>query len=122
MLGAAGGGIQRLLELRHLAMQAFINEEEEFQPGDIVYVYRVPLQRRRAKHDDSLKDKEGRRATWVGPGTIVMTEGANAWRPPKKQRQRISYKGSLKSFKEAWLGRKAREASRMSPIGRTLRG
>ncbi|CAK9017006.1 Copia protein [Durusdinium trenchii] len=95
MLGAAGGGIQRLLEMRHLAMQAFIKHTtnvalqkathargrvtQHFQPGDIVYVYRAPLQRRRAKHDDSLEDKEGRRATWVGPGTIVMTEGANAW-------------------------------------------
>ena len=95
VLGAAGGDMQRLLHTRQLAMEAFIKHTtstaihrasharsrtvQSFSPGDIVYVYRVPLQRKRAKHDDSFEDKEGRRPTWVGPGTIVMTEGGNAW-------------------------------------------
>ena len=90
MMGAAGGEVQRLLHTRQLAMEAFIKHTtstainraslargrttQTFVPGDIVYVYRVPLQRKRARHDDSFEDKEGRRPTWVGPGTIVMTE------------------------------------------------
>ena len=115
--------MQRLLDIKHKAMEAFIKHTSntaihkaskartrthiDIKPGDIVYVYRVPLQRRR-KAEEDLEDKEGRRATWVGPGAVVMTEGANAWLsirgevggnvqrsnsgrpPPRKQRQRSS--------------------------------
>ncbi|CAK8987801.1 Retrovirus-related Pol polyprotein from transposon RE1 (Retro element 1) (AtRE1) [Includes: Protease RE1 [Durusdinium trenchii] len=53
--------------------------DTNFKVGDIIYVYRVPLQRKRAKTEVTFEDREGRRATWVGPGVIVMIEGANAW-------------------------------------------
>ena len=92
---STSSSMQRCLEIRHSAMQAFIKHTtnnaivkaqaarsrvpQEFQVGDIVYVYRVPLQRRRARSEIDFEDREGRRATWVGPGTIVMLEGANAW-------------------------------------------
>ena len=97
MVQSTSGDMQRLLEIRHAAMQAFIKHTTsiavakaakarsrtttDFKVGDIVYVYvyRVPLQRRRVRGEEEFEDREGRRATWVGPGTIVMTEGANAW-------------------------------------------
>ena len=95
MVQSTSGDMQRLLEIRHAAMQAFIKHttsiavakaakarsrtHTEFKVGDIVYVYRVPLQRRKTKGEEDFEDREGRRATWVGPGSIVMTEGANAW-------------------------------------------
>ena len=92
---STSSSLQRCLEIRHQAMQAFIKHTssnalakaqlarsrvpQEFQVGDTVYVYRVPLQRRRARSEVDFEDREGRRATWVGPGVIVMLEGANAW-------------------------------------------
>eukprot|EP00435_Cladocopium_sp_Y103_P026760 s1698_g6.t1 len=54
------------------------HQHHNINVGDVVYVFRVPLQRRR-KAEEDLEDREGRRATWVGPGVVVMTEGANAW-------------------------------------------
>ena len=94
MVQSTSADVQRLLEIRHQAMQAFIKHTtntaivraakarsrvgSDIQVGDTVYVYRVPLQRRR-KAEEDLEDREGRRATWVGPGVVVMTEGANAW-------------------------------------------
>ena len=95
VIQASSSSMQRCLEIRQCAMQAFIKHTtsnaiarsqlargrvpQEFQVGDVVYVYRVPLQRRRARSEVDFEDREGRKATWVGPGTIVMLEGANAW-------------------------------------------
>ncbi|CAL1154344.1 unnamed protein product [Cladocopium goreaui] len=95
VLNSAGMEMQRLLEIKHKAMEAFIKQTtsravakaqlakhrvpQEFAAGDVVYVYRVPLQRKRAKSDVNFEDREGRKATWVGPGVVVMLEGANAW-------------------------------------------
>lgn len=94
MLKSTSSDMQRLLDIQHKVMEAFIRHtsntalhkaskartrtDHHKQVGDVVYVFRVPLQRRRRAEDD-MEDRGGRRATWVGPGIIIITEGANAW-------------------------------------------
>eukprot|EP00435_Cladocopium_sp_Y103_P014026 s22_g3.t1 len=84
---SAGDEVRRMLQIRYTAMEAFLKQTARevvqrselarsrpqitFNVGDVVYVYRVPLRRR--------GDREGRRRKWVGPGTILMLEGANVW-------------------------------------------
>ncbi|CAK9108923.1 Retrovirus-related Pol polyprotein from transposon RE2 (Retro element 2) (AtRE2) [Includes: Protease RE2 [Durusdinium trenchii] len=87
--------MRRVMEIRNTAMQEYLKHvtcravakaqlargrgSQEFKIGDVIYVYRVPLQRKRMKSEVDFEDREGRRATWVGPGVVVMVEGANAW-------------------------------------------
>ena len=87
--------MQRAMEIRNHAMQEYLKHvtsravakaqwargrvTQEFKIGDVIYVYRVPLQRKRARSEVDFEDREGRRATWVGPGVVIMVEGANAW-------------------------------------------
>ena len=87
VVNAAGESMNRTLAMRQSAMEAFLRctskeavmraksarnrVQREFNPGDVVYVYRVPLRR---------KGDEGyRRPKWVGPGSVIMPEGANVW-------------------------------------------
>ncbi|CAK9096660.1 Retrovirus-related Pol polyprotein from transposon RE1 (Retro element 1) (AtRE1) [Includes: Protease RE1 [Durusdinium trenchii] len=86
--GAAGEEVRRTLSIKQAAMEAFIkqtaNEEVQravharnrvsktFLPGDIVYVFRKPLPRRGGGAVTT-------RPCWVGPGTMILAEGRNAW-------------------------------------------
>ena len=85
----AGAEVQRLLQMREAAMEAFImatvdavrraarsktRTSKEFAQGEVVYVYRKPLARRSIRSASDTK-----RAQWVGPGIIIVTEGANVW-------------------------------------------
>ena len=95
LVQSSSDDMKRTLEIRSMAMQEFIKHTTstavakarrargrgtpDFKVGDIIYVYRVPLQRKRARTEVTFEDREGRKATWVGPGVIVMIEGANAW-------------------------------------------
>lgn len=87
VINAAGESMNRTLAMRQSAMEAFLRctskeavmraksarnrVQREFNPGDIVYVYRVPLRRK--------GDEGHRRPKWVGPGSVIMPEGANVW-------------------------------------------
>ena len=96
LAGTATGEVARTLQARQAAMEAFVKHVHEealsrarrarsrtnlnLQRGEVVYVYRVPLQRKRRATDAHLPEEdEGRRATWVGPGVVVLVEGANVW-------------------------------------------
>ncbi len=87
VIGAAGESMGRTLAMRQSAMEAFLRctskeavmrakhartrVQRDFHIGEIVYVYRVPLKRK--------GDEDYRRPKWVGPGSVIMTEGANVW-------------------------------------------
>ena len=88
--------MRRKLDIRQKAMEVFVKQNTQeaiaraalarkrtvhnLQPGEVVYVYRIPLQKRRRKGvPDPMEDQEGRRPMWVGPGMVLMIEGANAW-------------------------------------------
>ena len=87
VVNAAGESMSRTLAMRQSAMEAFLRctskeavmraknartrVQRDFQIGEVVYVYRVPLKRR--------GDEDHRRPKWVGPGSVIMTEGANVW-------------------------------------------
>ena len=87
VINSAGESMSRTLAIRQSAMEAFVRAtskeavmraknarnrvQRDFNAGDVVYVYRVPLKRR--------GDEDGRRPKWVGPGSVIMTEGANVW-------------------------------------------
>ena len=80
--------MRRSLQIRQSAMEAFLKQtatevvqrsalarprvSRSFEVGDVVYVYRVPLRRR---GDGAAAN----RPQWVGPGTVLMIEGANVW-------------------------------------------
>ena len=84
----AAADVRRSLEIRDAAMQAFIKFHAQasisraaraqtrkttvFLPGEVVYVYRKPLPRKR---DSRITT----RPMWCGPGSVIMTEGRNAW-------------------------------------------
>eukprot|EP00435_Cladocopium_sp_Y103_P001618 s5475_g1.t1 len=86
----AGSEVQKLLQMREAAMEAFIRQttadavkraekaktrvRRDLRPGEVVYVYRKPLQRRSIRSPSDTK-----RAQWVGPGTVVVCEGPNVW-------------------------------------------
>ena len=86
----AGAEVQRLIQMREAAMEAFIRQttvdavrraarsktrsSKEFSQGEVVYVYRKPLARRSIRSPSDTK-----RAQWVGPGTVIVGEGANVW-------------------------------------------
>lgn len=88
---------QRLLEFRQIAMEAFakVSSREAaakalkarprvqlaFSAGDVVYVYRV-LRRQKTVHGAPRANTGhgmGRKATWVGPGYVLATEGSVIW-------------------------------------------
>ena len=95
LIQSTSDDMRRTMEIRNSAMQEYLKHvtsravararlargrgTQEFKIGDVIYVFRVPLQRKRTKSEIDFEDKEGRRATWVGPGVVVMVEGANAW-------------------------------------------
>ena len=90
MRGTASQEMQRTLQIKETAMEAFIKHTtaesisraakartrtgQEFQKGDVVFVFRKPLPRKNMQ-----TNREGRKPTWVGPGVVIMPEGANVW-------------------------------------------
>ena len=90
MRGTAAQEMQRTLQIKEAAMEAFIRHtsaesirraakararpRQEFRKGDVVFVFRKPLPRKNIQ-----VNREGRRATWVGPGVVIMPEDANIW-------------------------------------------
>ncbi len=87
LVQSAGEEMRRMLQIRQVAMEAFVKHSakaalqragharsrvvKEFKLGETVYVYRVPLRRR--------GERENNKPKWVGPGSIIMIEGANVW-------------------------------------------
>ena len=90
MRSSAGSEVQRMLQLRDAAMEAFLRHSSkevikraekarprlrrDFNPGEAVFVFRRPLPRRGA-----ATARDYRKAVWCGPGTVVMNEGPNLW-------------------------------------------
>ena len=84
-----------LHQMRRIAQKAFVEMNakhsvkkalagrsriwQEFTAGDLVYVYRVPRARKtKAGHYESY-EKASLKATWIGPGTVIVPDGANLW-------------------------------------------
>ena len=93
--GSMVDDLERLHEMRRIAQKAFVETNArkaitrtlnsrgrtvaEFKPGDLVYVFRVHRQRKRRDGGQDLADQARNKPTWVGPGTVIMEEGANLW-------------------------------------------
>ena len=85
--------IEKLHEMRRVAHKAFCEYNArqswkkalrarpriwtDYKPGEYVFVYRVPRQRKR-KHSAPIEEHSNK-ATWVGPGVVIMPDGANLW-------------------------------------------
>lgn len=94
--GAVVDDMERSLELRRCAQKAFIEHNakealkkithsrghppQEFTAGDYVYVYRVPrLKKRRHEVGPRSQETTPNRASWIGPGTLLVVDGASLW-------------------------------------------
>ena len=94
--GAVVDDMERSLELRRCAQKAFIEHNakealkkithsrghppQEFTAGDYVYVYRVPrLKKRRHEVGPRSQETTPNRASWIGPGTLLVVNGASLW-------------------------------------------
>eukprot|EP00435_Cladocopium_sp_Y103_P057754 s1878_g20.t1 len=93
--GAMVDDLERLHEMRRVAQKAFVESNarravqktlnargrtvEEFKPGDYVYVYRIHKPRKRRYGGLPERDTARNKPCWVGPGTVVMVDGANLW-------------------------------------------
>ena len=108
--GGANEEMRRVLEIRHVAAEAFVKLKakeacarasrarsrtmEDFKAGDLVYVYRRPRERKRkaASQREMAEGKQSGKPQWVGPGQVLSEEGPNLW---------ISMRGELwKAAKE----------------------
>ena len=93
--GMATDAIGKLHEMRRIAQKAFVenNAKEtvtralksrsrclpEVKAGDLVYIYRVPKSRKMKGGEKEKMEIATNRATWVGPGTVLMLDGASLW-------------------------------------------
>ena len=94
MVQSAGDEVRRMLHLRQVAQEAYIKSQSEtalskarnsrnrtpqkFLPGETVYVFRQPKERKR-KHAITPESREGRKPAWVGPGVVLAVDGPNLW-------------------------------------------
>ena len=93
--GMATDDIEKLDEMRRIAQKAFVENNAqdvvsralrsrsrclpEVKIGDLVYVYRVPRPRKKRGGDHEKVELATNKAAWVGPGTIIMLDGASLW-------------------------------------------
>ena len=101
VIQSSGEEMRRVLEIRKAAQEAYMKSQMEtaitkaknarvriqveFLPGETVYVYRQPKERKR-RHVMTPEAHESRKATWVGPGVVLAVEKPSLW---------ISMKGEL---------------------------
>ena len=101
MVQSASDEMKRVLEIRQAAQEAYMKSQTElaitrakdarvrphprFLPGETVYVFRQPRERKR-KHAMTEEAHEGRKPMWVGPGVILALELPSLW---------VSMKGEL---------------------------
>ena len=53
---------------------------QEFRSGEYVYVYRVPRRKkRRFEVGPESQENTPNKASWIGPGTVIATDGASLW-------------------------------------------
>ena len=94
MVQSAGDEVRRMLHLRQVAQEAYIKSQSEtalskarnsrnrtpqkFLPGETVFVFRQPKERKR-KHAITPESREGRKPAWVGPGVVLAVDGPNLW-------------------------------------------
>ena len=87
--------IERLHEMRRIAQKAFVEHNAKdtlkralkakssvtpiLTAGDYVYVYRVPRARKRKIGGAEAAEKGAGKPMWVGPGTVLVVEGASIW-------------------------------------------
>ena len=86
---------QKLLEVRQAAQQAFMKlanqratskalaarprVQQNFKPGDLVYVYRAMRRKKSAQGHVRARGSAAQRALWVGPGSVLAIEGSIVW-------------------------------------------
>ena len=101
VIQSSGEEMRRVLEIRKAAQEAYMKSQMEtaitkaknarariqveFLPGETVYVFRQPKERKR-RHVMTPEAHEGRKASWVGPGVVLAVEKPSLW---------ISMKGEL---------------------------
>ena len=87
----------QLMEMRRVAQQAFVKVSSQdaaakalkarprvhrsFSPGDVVYVFRS-LRKRKGVRGEAGAQRGGglgRKASWIGPGHVLATEGSVVW-------------------------------------------
>ena len=93
--GALVDDMERLHRMRAIAQKAFVEVNaqvavkkalqgrprvwEDFQAGDLVYVYRVPKARKTKSGGKEIHEIASNKSTWIGPGTVIVPDGANIW-------------------------------------------
>ncbi|CAE8627158.1 unnamed protein product, partial [Polarella glacialis] len=91
---AASAAMSRSLQMQRVAMETFLRCDAqdrmmraarsrnrlwvEFVPAELVYVWRVPRVRKTRGVQRELAPRVSK-ARWVGPGTVIIAEGANVW-------------------------------------------
>ena len=88
---------ERLMEMRRIAQDAFMKVashqaaaralkarprlQRGFQAGDLVYVFRSLRKRKTVRgHQQAQRGSGlGRKATWIGPGSVLAMEGSIVW-------------------------------------------
>ena len=87
--------LERLHQMRRVAQKAFVEVNartsmrkalhgrsrtwQNYEAGDLVYVYRVPRARKTKSGAKEMYELATNKATWVGPGTVIVPDGANLW-------------------------------------------
>ena len=93
--GILSDDMERTLEMRRVAQKAFceynarqsVNRAlqarpriwQEYQPGQYVFVYRVPRAKKRKQGGIGGDDVAANKTSWVGPETVIAVDGANLW-------------------------------------------
>ena len=93
--GMVTDDIEQLHQMRRVAQKAFaeVNAKEvlrrairgrsrpgqSFSAGDLIFVYRVPMARRRRGGETERFEVASNKPVWVGPGTVLTEDGPNLW-------------------------------------------
>ncbi|CAE8633673.1 unnamed protein product, partial [Polarella glacialis] len=91
---AASAAMSRSLQMQRVAMETFLRCDAqdrmtraarsrnrlwvEFVPAELVYVWRVARVRKTRGVERELAPRVSK-ARWVGPGTVIIADGANVW-------------------------------------------
>eukprot|EP00435_Cladocopium_sp_Y103_P018800 s2487_g4.t1 len=93
--GALVDDMEKLHRMRSIAQKAFVEVNaqvavkkalharprtwENYEAGDLVYVYRVPRARKTKSGGKEIHEIATNKSMWVGPGTVIAPDGANLW-------------------------------------------
>ena len=117
---SAGDEMRRVLEIRQAAQEAYMKSQTElaitraknararpctqYLPGETVYVFRQPRERKR-KHAMTEESHEGRKPTWVGPGVVLAVELPSLWVSMKGELWKVSVEQCRRATSEEQMAK-----------------